>query len=237
MRKGHKVCTVHWLGQIDYLRAWQLQDQLAAEIADGKRPPTLLMLEHPHTYTIGRRGQAGNLLWDKDQLDALGIQVHEVDRGGDITYHGPGQLVGYPLLPLAAPDWGQQRIPQADFVGYVRKLELGLIAALAELGVPAMTRDGLTGVWVAGPPSGKIVSIGVKVDHRGISRHGFALNVAPDPHYWEGIVPCGLSGVKMVSLADYLNPVPDVAATAQVVARAVGSVFDYDMQFETFTIE
>jgi len=237
MRENDRTCIVHWLGQMAYLPAWQLQDQLALEIAAGKRPPTLLLLEHPHTYTIGRRGQAGNLLWDQARLEARSIKVYDVDRGGDITYHGPGQLVGYPLLPLAPGDWGQQRIPQADFVGYVRRLETALINALAGFGLKAMVRAGLTGVWVEGPPAGKIASIGVKVDSHGISRHGFALNIAPDRSYWEGIVPCGLAGVAMVALEDYLQPVPDTASIAPAVAGAIGQVFDYTLKFEPFTIE
>ncbi len=94
------LCHVHDLGLMDYQPAWDLQNRLAAEIARSERPPTLLLLEHPHTYTFGRRGQAENLLWDENQLKARGVSVHWVDRGGDVTYHGPGQLVGYPLVPL-----------------------------------------------------------------------------------------------------------------------------------------
>src|SRR5512132_3840860 len=138
------------LGLIEYETAWKLQEQYACEIAEGKRSPTLLLLEHPHVYTFGRRGKQENLLWGESQLKEKGIAIHWVDRGGDVTYHGPGQLVGYPLLPLGgvrslreAPPWGttsemqsqemsprrhgdalqSAHIPQADYVGYVRKLE------------------------------------------------------------------------------------------------------------------
>src|SRR5688572_33013739 len=139
------------LGSIEYEQAWKLQDQYAAEIAQGKRPPTLLLLEHPHVYTFGRRGKQENLLWGESQLKEKGIAIHWVDRGGDVTYHGPGQLVGYPLMPLRpvrnreASD--SSRIPDADYVGYVRRLEKTLIIALARLGLAAGQRSGLTGVW------------------------------------------------------------------------------------------
>src|SRR5512138_866552 len=127
------------LGLIEYEAAWKLQDQYAREIAEGRRSPTLLLLEHPHVYTFGRRGHQENLLWGEEQLREKGIAIHWVDRGGDVTYHGPGQLVGYPLLPLTydhgTTDEGQGRIPQADYVGYVRKLEETLIVALARLGI------------------------------------------------------------------------------------------------------
>ena len=143
------------LGLVDYEKAWKLQDEYAAEIAAGMRPPTLLLLEHPHVYTFGRRGQAENLLWNEAELRDKNVAVHWVDRGGDVTYHGPGQLVGYPIIPLSPipsppsplPE-GEGRIPDADYVGYVRRLEKTLIVALARLGVVAGQRSGKTGVWV-----------------------------------------------------------------------------------------
>jgi len=154
LRDMSNPCEIHRLGFVEYQQAWELQDRLAAEIAEGRRPPTLLLLEHPHTYTFGRRGHLENLLWDEDELARRGVTVHWVDRGGDVTYHGPGQLVGYPLLPLKAdglhvdPSSGSARLPQADYVGYVRRLEEVLILALARLGVPARPVPGMTGVWV-----------------------------------------------------------------------------------------
>src|SRR5512146_1503673 len=138
------------LGLIEYERAWKLQEQYAAEIAEGKRPPTLLLLEHPHVYTFGRKGHAENLLLGAEQLQSRGVAVHWVDRGGDVTYHGPGQLVGYPLLPLGTPEvvGDSSRIPQVDYVGYVRKLENVLIGVLARFGLGAGQIAGLTGVWI-----------------------------------------------------------------------------------------
>ncbi len=208
------------LGLIEYETAWKLQDTYAAEIAEGKRAPTLLLLEHPHVYTFGRKGHAENLLWNEDQLKQKGISTHWVDRGGDVTYHGPGQLVGYPLLPLGRVG-GENKLPEADYVGYVRRLEKTLIVALARLGVASGQRSGLTGVWVQADvysrcprcrpedkeKPAKIAAIGVKVDARGISRHGFALNVNPNMEYWEGILACGLSE-PIVSLADLIEPLP-----------------------------
>jgi lipoate-protein ligase B len=135
------------LGLIEYERAWKLQDEYARKITEGKRSPTLLLLEHPHVYTFGRRGKQENLLWGESQLKEKGIAIHWVDRGGDVTYHGPGQLVGYPLLPLGQVS-AENRIPQTDYVGYVRKLEKTLIVALARLGLAAGQRPGLTGVWI-----------------------------------------------------------------------------------------
>jgi lipoyl(octanoyl) transferase len=230
-----EICEIRGLGLVDYAAAWELQNQLAAQVAVGACPPVLLLLEHPHTYTLGRMTKDEHLLWDADELAQKGIALHRVDRGGDITYHGPGQLVGYPILRLAPIGWQGQRLPQADFVGYLRKIEEMLILALAHFGVPARRVEGHTGVWVAdaepapGDPyrAGKIASIGVKVDARGVTRHGFALNVASDPAYWQGIVACGLDGVRMLNLAELVSPAPSMKAVTEVVIHAFAQVFGY----------
>ena len=230
-----EICEVQRLGEVEYDIAWKLQDHLAAEIAAGNCPPTLLLLEHPHTYTFGRRGQAQNLLWDEAECARRGIRVHWVDRGGDVTYHGPGQLVGYPLLPLAPGGvWAgkhteEARIPQADYVGYLRKLERALILALGTLGVAGEQIEGLTGVWVRQPGLAKVAAIGVKVDAHGISRHGFALNVDPDMSYWNGIIGCGLAGSQTISLAQILQPVPAMETVMDCVTEAFGQIFDLQM--------
>jgi lipoate-protein ligase B len=239
------------LGLIEYASAWKLQDQYAAEIAAGKRPPTLLLLEHPHVYTFGRKGHAENLLWDAEQLKQKNVSTHWVDRGGDVTYHGPGQLVGYPLLPLnpIRSDRSQKdssnleddsaRPVRSDYVGYVRNLEKMLIMALARFGIAAGQRRGLTGVWIQSDvysrcprckpadkeKPAKLAAIGVKVDARGVTRHGFALNVNPDMEFWNGIVACGISE-PVVSLADLLDPVPDMQHVKDEVANAFLQVFD-----------
>jgi len=238
------------LGRMEYEAAWDLQNQYAREIAGGDRPPTLLLLEHPHVYTFGRRGKQENLLWGELQLREKGIAIHWVDRGGDVTYHGPGQLVGYPLIPLSPvslqgkrdSEEGELRIPQADYVGYVRKLEQTLIVALARLGLAAGQRPGLTGVWIQSDvhsrcprckpedrkKPAKIAAIGVKVDVRGISRHGFALNVNPDMEYWEGIIACGLQDEPVVSLADLFPELPSMESVKQEVVAAFGEVFGFE---------
>ena len=226
------------LGLIEYERAWKLQDEYAAEIAEGKRLPTLLLLEHPHVYTFGRKGHAENLLWNEEQLKQKGISTHWVDRGGDVTYHGPGQLVGYPLLPLGKVST-DNKLPDADYVGYVRKLEKMLIVAMAQFGIVTGQRSGLTGVWIQAnvhsrcprckpedkKKPAKLAAIGVKVDVHGISRHGFALNVNPDIEYWDGIVACGLSE-PIVSLADLLYPVPSMEDVKEKIKSAFREVFE-----------
>jgi len=239
------------LGLIEYETAWKLQNQYASEIAEGKRPPTLLLLEHPHVYTFGRKGKQENLLWGEEQLKEKGIDIHWVDRGGDVTYHGPGQLVGYPLLPLipltptplpqgeGRRGEGGARIPDADYVGYVRKLEKTIISTLARLGLVSGQRKGLTGVWVQADvhsrcprctpedrkKPAKIAAIGVKVDVRGVSRHGFALNVDPDMEYWDGIIACGLQDEPGVALADLFADPPSMERVKAEVVKAFGEVF------------
>jgi len=234
------ILQVRRLGLLPYAQAWELQKSLAAQRAAGEIPDTLLLLEHPHTYTLGRAGHAENLLWDEAQLAARGVTLHWVDRGGDITYHGPGQLVGYPILALGAPVDGAGRIPQADYVGYVRKLEEALIRAVLQFGLVAGQMKGLTGVWVQPdvasrcphcPPAArqapsKLAAIGVKVDARGVSQHGFALNVNPDMSYWDGIVGCGLADHASISLADLLDEPPSMEAAMDAVEEAFARVFD-----------
>ncbi|MCL4273730.1 MAG: lipoyl(octanoyl) transferase [Anaerolineales bacterium] len=239
------------LGLIEYETAWKLQDEYAAEIAEGKRPPMLLLLEHPHVYTFGRRGNAANLLWNEAQLKEKEISTFWVDRGGDVTYHGPGQLVGYPLIPLMPirPDGSSEESPdvdvddkrpvRSDYVGYIRKLESVLIGALMQFGIASGQREGKTGVWIQADvhsrcvnckpedrkKPAKIAAIGVKVDARGVTRHGFALNVNPNMEYWNGIIACGLPE-PVVSLADLLDPIPSMDDVKAKVIASFKSVFD-----------
>jgi lipoyl(octanoyl) transferase len=170
------------LGRVGYLEGWRLQEAVAARLAIGG-PERLLLLEHEPVYTIGRRGTLDHLTASAGELRAAGASVYRVDRGGDITYHGPGQLVGYPILSLGdAP----------DVVAYVRALEDGLRAALADFGIASRTIDGKTGVWVQLPDhrDAKIAAIGVRVS-RGVTRHGFALNVETDLAGFDRMIPCG----------------------------------------------
>lgn len=231
------LCRVYDLGIVPYQEAWDLQRRLAAQIGSGDHSPALLLLEHPHTYTFGRRGEAHHLLWSREDLQRYGVAVHWVDRGGDVTYHGPGQLVGYPLLPLGTPD-SEGRIPGPDYLGYLRRLENLLIAVLRDFGVEAQPIEGLTGVWVELPKSSsvpaarlaKIAAIGVKVDVRGVSTHGFALNVAPDMTYWQGIVPCGIDDRPVTSLEELLGGGIELAQVRARVIERFAEIFRYRMQ-------
>ena len=170
------VLRVRWLGRVAYADADAVQRALHTRSADDY----LLLLEHPHVYTLGRRADPRHVLVPPA---SVGADLVHVDRGGDVTYHGPGQLVGYPILTLA--EW---RDGEPDVVGYVRRLEALLVEVLADFGVVGSIRPGLTGVWVGDE---KVAAIGVKVA-RGRTRHGFALNVDPDLSMFDHIVPCGI---------------------------------------------
>ena len=174
-------CCLRQLGRIDYASALQLQQQLAADRKQGLVPDHLLLLEHPHVITMGRNGHVENLLADDDILARAGIGFYPTDRGGDVTYHGPGQLVGYPILDLR--DW------KRDVGAYVRAVEETIIATLADYGIEAGRIPKLTGVWVG---ERKIAAIGVHLS-RWVTSHGFALNVSTDLSYFQYIVPCGLT--------------------------------------------
>ena len=173
-----------WLGRVPYLEGWRLQEAVATRVRGGG-PHRLLLLEHDPVYTIGRRGSEANLIAPPDVLRRGGASVYRVDRGGDITYHGPGQLVGYPVVALGE---------RGDLVGYVRALEDALIDALAAYAIAGRRVPGKTGVWVDlhdGRPA-KIAAIGVRVS-RGVTTHGFALNVSTDLDAFARMIPCGFA--------------------------------------------
>lgn len=197
---------VHWLGEgIDYAWAWGLQRELLEERAAGERGDTLLLMGHAPVYTAGRRSVPEHVL---AQLDA---PLVETDRGGQTTYHGPGQLVGYPIVSLTELGIGPKR--------YVEAVESALIAALAEYGVQGRREEGLTGVWT---DEGKIAAIGVKVS-RGVTMHGFALNVATDLRAYDAIVPCGIGDRPVTSLHALLESALDLKEAAYVVAESLGA--------------
>lgn len=210
-------CTVLRLGLIDYLEAWEIQKRLAREVGEGRSRGCLLLLEHPHTYTLGVRAGEEHLLLAHEAFDRLGAKVYRVDRGGDVTYHGPGQLVGYPILNLRR--WG------AGPLWYVETLEAALIDALGALGVEAGRSDGRRGVWVG---SEKIAAIGVRVS-RGVTTHGFALNVDPDMAYFRHIVPCGLTDAGVTSVRRLLGRRVHVDEAADAVVSAFGARFGLEM--------
>ena len=177
-----KALHATWLGRVPYVDGWRMQEAVATRVRDGGAE-RLLLLEHDPVYTIGRRGTTDHLLVGPEVLRADGASVYRVDRGGDITYHGPGQLVGYPITAFAEG---------ADLVAYVRAIEDALRDALGSYGVPSRTERGKTGVWVDlsdGRPA-KIAAIGVRIS-RGVTSHGFALNVSTDLAAFERVLPCG----------------------------------------------
>jgi lipoyl(octanoyl) transferase len=196
------------LGTVAYLEAWELQKELAERRRRDEISDVLLLLEHPPTYTRGRRSKPEELPMGVEWYEAQGIEVHDTDRGGLVTYHGPGQLVAYPIVHLGA--YGD------DIHAYVRGLERAMIGALGEAGVPAQTIEGLTGVWTEGErpptlspaPARKIGSIGLHVS-RGVTTHGLAININNDLQPFEWIVPCGIEGVGMTSLARELRAEQD----------------------------
>jgi lipoyl(octanoyl) transferase len=206
--------VVAWLGRADYRATWALQRGLAEARRQALAPDTVLLVEHPPTITLGRRGTPRHVLLGAAELRRRGIAVVPIDRGGDVTYHGPGQLVVYPILHLGR--WG------SDIVRYVRRLEEVGIRAAAEFGVRAERQVGLTGVWVG---DAKLAAIGVRVS-RWVTTHGMALNVAPDLGAFAAIIPCGLRDRGVTSLQAELGRAPAMAEVQAAVARHFAAVFD-----------
>ncbi len=210
-----RKCELRRLGRVGYEEAFELQRQLVAERKQGTIGDQLLLLEHPHTITLGRNGHPENLLASEEVLRRSGISFHPTDRGGDITYHGPGQLVGYPILDLR--EW------KRDVAAYARGLEQVLIDALAEFGIAAGRIPKLTGVWVG---ERKIAALGVHLS-RWVTSHGFALNVHTDLSYFQYIVPCGLT--KPVTSMEQLGVNTNLQEVSTIVAKHFGRVFDCEI--------
>ena len=208
--------AVH-LGLVPYAHALDLQQRLHAEVAAGDRPDTLILLEHPHVYTLGRRGIMDDILASDDELKRLGIEVHHTDRGGEVTYHGPGQLVGYPIINLRR--WGGGPLK------YVRSLESTIIAALSEFDIQSQSEGHPTGVWVE---DRKIAAIGVKVARR-VTTHGFAINVSADLSYFDRIVPCGMPDIQVTSVSRELHRLVSVDEILPVVVEKFGETFGQRM--------
>ena len=203
-----------WLGSVPYQQAWDRQRALVEAVRAGAEPDTVLLLEHPHVFTMGRRALAEHVLWDEAERARRQVELVWSDRGGDATYHGPGQLVGYPVLDLAANG--------LDLLDYIRGLEASLIAYLAGLGIESSSVPALTGVWVG---DAKVAAIGVK-SNGGVVSHGFALNLTTDLDYFGGIVPCGITDRTVTSVAaltgDRIAPERAAAAYLPHLARALG---------------
>jgi lipoyl(octanoyl) transferase len=216
------------LGRVDYATALDIQKQLVEARHENRIGNTLVLLEHPPVLTLGRNSSRANVLASDEFLAYRGVEVHEINRGGDVTYHGPGQLVGYPILDL------RSFTPRLGAVNYVRLLEEALIRALGDFAVPAQRIAGRTGVWtIAGGaiPEKKIAAIGVHIS-RGITSHGFALNVTTDLRDFDLIVPCGISDRTVTSLeleaADGSTPVT-MENAINAVARHFGRVFEHQV--------
>jgi len=207
---GQVPLAVRRLGKVAYRDAVTIQDKLVRDRRDERIPDTLLLLQHPHVITLGSSSDPSHVLASSDQRASLGIELCEAGRGGDVTYHGPGQLVGYPIVAL------EKR--RHDLHRYLRDLEGALIDGLAELGVQGHRLQGLTGVWASG---GKIAAIGVRVSSGWITSHGFALNVAPDLSYFATIVPCGIEDRAITSLDLELGHTVAMTEVENVMARAV----------------
>lgn len=192
-------------GLVDYQKAWEVQRTIHQEVADGLRPNTLLLLEHPSVYTAGRRT-------DDSERPTDGTPVIDVDRGGRITWHGPGQLVGYPIVKLLKP---------TELVGFVREIEAALINVCADLGITSVRVDGRSGVWIQDAQGDrKIAAIGIRVA-KGVTMHGFALNVNPDLAAFRNIVPCGISDADVTSLEIELGRKISIDEVAPLVERHI----------------
>jgi lipoyl(octanoyl) transferase len=210
-----RKCEVRDLGRIRYAEAFALQRTLVERRKAGELPDQLLIVEHPHVITMGRNGRRENMLVDSEFLDRAGVEFSEANRGGDVTYHGPGQIVGYPIFDLR--EW------KRDVVAYVRALEQVIIEAVGEFGVKAARLEGCTGVWVDGA---KVAAIGVHIS-RWVTSHGFALNVSTDLDYFRLIVPCGLT--RPVTSLEALGCRASHVDVKAALARGFSRVFDLSL--------
>ena len=203
-----------WLGSTGYRQAWDLQAEIVSAIRDERAPDTLLLLEHPHVFTMGKAASADHLLWDEHERSRRDVEVIWSDRGGEATYHGPGQLVGYPIIDLA--HFGLT-IP-----AYLEKLEQSLIEFLRELGIESEPGEpGLTGVWARGE---KLAAIGIKLN-RSVVSHGFALNLTTDLGYFDGIVPCGHADKRPTSVEALTGVRVETDTAARAYAKHFAGVF------------
>ncbi len=209
MPKGLSVC---WLGRVDYRAGLALQERLVEGRRQNLIGDTLVLLEHPPVITLGRGSDPSHVLHDAEELARRGIELHEIGRGGDVTYHGPGQLVGYPVIRLEGAE--------KDTHAYLRNLEQGLIGVAANYGIAAGRIDGLTGIWVG---DDKLAAIGVRLSTGWITSHGFALNVATDLDGFSAIVPCGIRERGVTSLARLLGWSPALEQVAEVAADKISA--------------
>ncbi len=212
-----RTLTLHQLGRMEYTAAWERQRQLARARSSGQIGDTLLLVEHPPTITLGNKARHDHILASPDELARRGVAVVQSDRGGEVTYHAPGQLVAYPIFKLSQHG--------SDVGRYVRNLEESVIRLLADYGLSGERVPGLTGVWVRNGAA-KICAIGVKLSASGVTTHGLALNVDPDLSGFNLIVPCGISDRGVTSLAAELGAAPPLAEVAERLIGQICAVFD-----------
>jgi lipoyl(octanoyl) transferase len=208
-----RICEAWWLGPVAYADGLRMQERAVERLRSGEGAEQFLLVEHPHVFTLGRGADGRNILADPVQLQAHSIEVHETGRGGDVTYHGPGQIVGYPIINLK-PD-------RCDVHRYVRDLEESLIRSIADFGITGTRISGLSGVWVGDE---KIAAIGVRIA-RWITSHGFALNVNTDLDYFRMIVPCGITDKGVTSISRLLGRTVDMQEVVESVTRHFAQVF------------
>jgi lipoyl(octanoyl) transferase len=204
------------LGLIDYQKAWDLQHQLFTKRLNNEISDTLLLLEHPHTYTLGKSSNKENLLLSEVELREQNISLYDIDRGGDITYHGPGQIVGYPIINLSL--WKE------DTHEYLRALEEVIIQTLAEYGIEGVRNEVHTGVWVNDK---KICAIGIKV-RSWITMHGFAFNVNTDMKLFNGIIPCGIENKGVTSLSEIKGETIELDGVKEIIFEKFKKILDYN---------
>ena len=220
MSRSLPVVRAYWLAEVPYRRAWDLQRSLVEAVRAGRHPGALLLLEHAHVFTIGRRGDGSTLLWSADECARRGVEVVWTDRGGDATYHGPGQLVGYPIVDLEKLG--------SDILRHIRDLETSLVSYLGSLGLESEPGPpGMTGVWSGGA---KVAAIGVKLN-RTVTSHGFALNLTTDLDIFNtGIVPCGLVGKRATSVLELGGPRLMVEEAAKDYLEHFSSTFAVELE-------
>ena len=230
------MISVLQLGTLDYATGLSLQQRLVELRKDGRIGDALLLLEHTPVITLGRNAKAKNILASPEVLAQRGVEVFDCDRGGDVTFHGPGQLVGYPIFDLRGFPASDAKRPHLGAVDYVRRLEEVLIRTCTDFGIPAKRISGLTGVWIEPCGGGsstrlhpsneeaKIAALGVHIS-RGVTSHGFALNVSTDLSYFNFIVPCGIESKPVTSMSKELGTSPEAQAVVHSVARNFGQVF------------
>jgi lipoyl(octanoyl) transferase len=221
------VISLVQLGTIDYATGLQLQQQLVTLRKEGKIGDVVLLLEHSPVITLGRNAKASNVVASRELLAQRGVEVFDCDRGGDVTFHGAGQIVGYPIFDLRAHATPEGKRKTLGVIEFVRRLEEVLIRTCVDFAIPTKRVPGLTGVWTE-PPESKLAAIGVHIS-RFVTSHGFALNVNTDLGYFDLIVPCGIATKPVTSMQQQLGRPLDLNAVAESISRNFGTVFSSQM--------